>query len=147
MLAVREWRHAAYSTCCLVTLLVILLIAFIARVTGQILVVLFQPRWLPPMKDWYSGLMPYRYLLPSQIAIIVLMVAMIRQVAGDPPPNRPLAHFILGFAALYVTAMIVRFVIRRRRHPALRWYEGGMIPIIFHWVLAGFLVAYALSRF
>jgi hypothetical protein len=129
-----------------IALLVILLIAFVARVTGQVLVLLFQPRWLPPMKDWYSGLMPYRYLLPSQIAIIALMIAMIRQVAGDPPPNRPLALFILGFAALYVLAMIIRFVILRRRHPDYRWYEGGMIPIMFHWVLAGFLITYGIER-
>ena len=98
------------------------------------------------MKDWYSGLMPYRYLLPSQIAIIALMIVMIQEVAGDPPPNRPLALFILGFAALYVTAMIVRFVILRRRHPDFRWYEGGMIPIMFHWVLAAFLVGYGVER-
>ena len=98
------------------------------------------------MKDWYSGLMPYRYLLPSQIAIIALLIVMIRQVAGDPPPNRPLAYFVLGFASLYVAAMIVRFVILRRRHPDFRWYEGGMIPILFHWVLAGFLITYGMER-
>jgi|SRR5215203_2859415 len=130
-----------------VALLSILFALFVARVAGQILVVLAQPRWLPPMKDWYSGLMAYRYLLPSQIAIIVLMIAMIRQVASGAPPNRSLAIGILAFAAVYAVAMLVRFVILRTRHPEYRWYEGGMIPILFHWVLAGFLLTYAAARF
>ena len=129
----------------MIILLTILLALFIARVVGQILVVLVQPRWLPPMKDWYSGLMPYRYLLPAQIAIIALMVVMIRQVGK--PPNRNLAMGVFAFATAYALAMLVRFVILRRRHPDYRWYEGGMIPILFHWVLAAFLFTYAAARF
>lgn len=129
-----------------VCLLIILLALFIARVTGQVLVVLAQPRWLPPMKDWYSGLLPYRFLLPSQIAIIVLMVMMIRQVVIGPIPNDRLAMGVLGFATVYALSMFVRFVILRRRHPDYRWYEGGMIPILFHWVLAAFLFTHAQAR-
>jgi hypothetical protein len=124
-------------------LLILLLALFVARVVGQIIVVLWHPRWLPPMKDWYSGLIAYRLLLPAQIAIIALMVFMIRQ---EPVKNRPLALGILGFAAVYVSAMVVRFVILRKRHPDYRWYEGGMIPILFHWVLAAFLITYAAAR-
>jgi hypothetical protein len=129
------------------TLLTILLALFIARVVGQLLVVAFHPRWLPPMKDWYSGLVMYPILLPAQIAIIVLMVAMIRQVALSPPPNRPLAIGLIAFGIVYASSMFVRFVILRRRHPDYRWYEGGMIPIMFHWVLAAFLLGYASARF
>jgi hypothetical protein len=127
--------------------LTLLLVLFIARVLGQVSVLLFQPRWLPPMKDWYSGLLPYRFLLPAQIAIIALMIAMIVQVGSDPPPNRVLAYVICGFAAVYAVSMVIRFIILRRRHPDYRWYEGGMIPIMFHWVLAAFLFVYASERF
>jgi hypothetical protein len=126
-----------------VPLLIALLALFLARVAGQIAVVLRAPSWLPPMKDWYSGLMPYRYLLPAQIAIIALMVAMIRHVAGGPKPNARLALGITAFATLYALAMIIRCIVLRRRHPDYRWYEGGMIPILFHWVLAAFLFTYA----
>lgn len=128
-------------------LLTLLHVLFVARVAGQILVVLFRPSWLPPMKDWYSGLLPYSILLPAQIAIIVLMVAMIRQVAAGAAANRPLAIALMAFAAVYVVSMIIRFAILRRRHPEYRWYEGGMIPIMFHWVLAAFLLVYAAARF
>ena len=124
----------------------LLLVLFVMRVVAQVVVVLVHPGWLPPMKDWYSGLMPYRYLLPAQLAIIALMVAMIRQVRSGPAPNRALAIGIFAFATLYALAMLVRFAILRRRHPDYRWYEGGMIPILFHWVLAAFLFTYAAAR-
>lgn len=127
----------------MVALLSILLALFIARVAGQIVVVLAHPRWLPPMKEWYSGLLPYRYLLPAQLAIIALMIVMIGQVSSGVPPNRGLAIGIFAFATVYALAMFVRFVILRRHHPGYRWYEGGMIPILFHWVLAAFLFTYA----
>jgi len=129
-----------------VALLAILLTLFVARVLGQILVVLRAPRWLPPMRDWYSGLMPYRHLLPAQIAIIALMIAMIVQVARGAAPRPDLALGILAFATIYALAMLVRFVLLRARHPLFRWYEGGMIPILFHWVLAAFLFTYAGAR-
>ena len=32
---------------------------------------------LPPMEHWYSGLMPYEYLLPAQIALIVVLMTKI----------------------------------------------------------------------
>lgn len=117
-------------------MLTLLLTLFIARVLGQIIVAVFHPRWLPPMEAWYSGLMPYRYLLPAQIAIIVLMIAMIRQVAAGAPPNRSLAIGIFVFATIYAGAMVVRFFVRRR----------PLIPILFHWVLAAFLFTYATAR-
>jgi hypothetical protein len=126
-----------------VALLLILLALFVARVAGQIAVVLAQPRWLPPMKDWYSGLLPYRYLLPAQLMIVALMIAMIRQVHAGASPNRELAIGVFVVATLYALAMLMRFAILRRRHPDYRWYEGGMIPILFHWVLAAFLFTYA----
>jgi hypothetical protein len=128
------------------TLLIIFLVLFVGRVLGQVIVVLAKPRWLPPMKDWYSGLLIYPILLPAQIAIIVLMIFMIRQVAAGAPSNRPLAVGLIVFGVIYALSMVVRFIILRRRHPDYRWFEGGMIPIMFHWVLAGFLLTYAAAR-
>jgi hypothetical protein len=129
-----------------VLLLIILLALFVVRVTGQIVVALFAPAWLPPMRDWYSGLLPYPLLLPSQLIIIGVMIAAIRQVRHGVSANRRLANGIFVFATLYAAAMLVRLVILRTNHPAWRWYEGGMIPILFHWVLAAFLFTYAAQR-
>ena len=49
----------------------ILLVAFILRVIGQLMVVLNLGGWLPPIEEWQSGLLPYPYLFVSQIAIII----------------------------------------------------------------------------
>ena len=129
-----------------VAALSVLLVLFILRVAGQLLVLIAQPAWLPPMKDWYSGLVPYFILLPVQIAIIALMAAMIGQ-ARLGIPDRQLAVGLIAFAVIYALGMIVRLVMLRRRHPEYRWYEGGMIPIHFHCVLAAFLLVYAAARF
>jgi hypothetical protein len=117
----------------------VLFALFLARVAAQLAVVLVHPRWLPPMKDWYSGLIAYPLLLPAQIAILILMIFMIR----NPLRSRRLGIGIVAFATLYAVSMLVRLILLRTRHPELLWYEGGMIPILFHWVLAGFLFAYA----
>ena len=58
------------------TVMAVLLVLFLARVFGQILAATVAPSWLPPMARWYSGLMPYRYLLPTQIVFLVVMMAM-----------------------------------------------------------------------
>ena len=40
-------------------------VLFMFRVLGQVYVALYAPRWLPPMGEWYSGLLPYYLLLPA----------------------------------------------------------------------------------
>ena len=119
-----------------IALLIALCLLFVARVVGQFLVVVWQPPWLPPMSAWMSGVMPYRYLLPSQLAIVALQVFMIRQVMEAAPANRALIVGIFVFASLYAAAMVVRFFVKR--YP--------LIPILFHWVLAAFLFTYAAAR-
>ena len=53
-------------------MLVVCAALFALRVFGQVMVVLYSPRWLPSNEHWYSGLMPYRYLLPSQIVLLAV---------------------------------------------------------------------------
>lgn len=124
-----------------------LLALFFLRVAGQLLVLLAKPRWLPPMKDWYSGLIPYGILLPVQIAILALMTRMALDITRNDGPfavqRESVGRGVLIFAILYALSMVVRLTIRLRRHPDLKWYEGGMIPTIFHFVLAGFLLLFA----
>ena len=101
--------------------------------------------WLPPMDAWYSGLMPYPYLLPTQILIIALYSKVCLDFTrGDGFFVRPCRFFgqgVLIFGYLYLASMIVRYVIRMSLYPEARWF-GGTIPIFFHWVLASFLIAF-----
>ena len=45
-----------------------------ARVLGQVVVAWTAPRWLPPMEQWQSGLLPYPVLLTGQAVVLFLMV-------------------------------------------------------------------------
>ena len=111
------------------------------RVVGQLVVAWSAPRWLPPMEQWQSGLLPYPVLLAGQAVFLTLMFWIsidFSRGAGIWVEPRPR----LGFAArlwssLYFAAMITRYVIRMVRRPDQRWL-GGTIPIVFHIVVAAF---------
>ena len=110
------------------------------RVLGQVLVAFFDVRFLPPMEAWYSGLMPYEYLLPSQILLIVVMtkvcIDFTRKRGFFYQPRRLFAHEWLWFGYVYLAAMMARAVFLWD-HP---------IPIVFHWVLAAFVITVGLSH-
>jgi len=121
----------------------LLLFLFCLRVLGQVLVGFFGVRWLPPMQEWYSGLLAYPWLLSSQLLIVVLYgkvcVDFTRGAGFFARPNRGLGSGLLVFGWMYLLAMVARYVIRMALYPDERWL-GGTIPIFFHWVLAGFIL-------
>ncbi len=113
-----------------------------ARVIGQLVVVLFAPRWLPPMEQWQSGLLPYPVLLAGQIVVLVFMVLISADFARGAgffvQPHPRGGQFSAWFGCVYFAGMIVRYIIRMKRHPDQRWL-GGTIPIVFHSFVAAFL--------
>lgn len=118
----------------------ICVILFALRVLGQVIVVLFAPRWLPAMEHWYSGLMPYRYLLPAQLillAVMILIAADIYRMDGlfAAVGWQFLAIPLRILAVLYFLAMVVRYVLTMAFRPERRWLKRT-IPIWFHMVLA-----------
>ncbi len=133
----------------LAPLLWVLLGLFVARVVGQALVAFFHVEFLPPMQQWYSGLLRYEYLLPSQIIIIALMVKICldftRATGLFVVPRRFFAVYWLRFGYLYLAVMVARYPIQMVLHPELRWF-GGTIPIFFHWVLAAFVILVGLHH-
>ena len=121
----------------------------IGRVLGQLVVFLYAPRWLPPMEQWQSGLLPYPVLLVSQFVVLTCMILISRDFARGsgffiaPHPRGGL--FSIGFACVYFAGMVARYGIRMRRHPDQRWL-GGTIPIVFHAVVAAFLFTWGLFQ-
>jgi hypothetical protein len=117
-----------------------LLVLFILRVLSQALVAFADVRFLPPMAAWYSGLMPYEYLLPAQIVIIAVMAKICfdftRRAGFFFEANRFFATAWLWFGYVYLVAMMARAVFLWD-HP---------IPIVFHWVLAAFVITVGLSH-
>jgi hypothetical protein len=115
---------------------------FLLRVLGQVEVVLIAPAWLPPMEQWYSGLLPYPLLLPAQIALLMLMTSLVvrekrvRRFAHD-------RNWLRVVSLIYFAAMLSRLIIQYLRG-ADNVIDAGGIPVAFHWVLALFLLV--LSR-
>ena len=123
--------------------LIALLFLFCLRVLGQILVAFFRVTFLPPMEEWFSGLLPYPELLTTQILIIVLYgkicLDFVRGSGFFVTPRRRLGTGLVIFGSLYLGVMILRYVVRMSLYPHERW-AGGCIPIFFHWVLSCFLL-------
>ncbi|MGH8203934.1 MAG: hypothetical protein ACREST_04945 [Steroidobacteraceae bacterium] len=127
----------------------ILLGLFCLRVAGQALVAFCDVGFLPPMGEWYSGLLPYEYLLPSQLAVIALMakicVDFTRGYGMFVEPRRFFSVYWLYFGYAYLALMVARYPLHMYLHPEARW-AGGTIPIFFHWVLALFVILVGLHH-
>lgn len=121
---------------------------FCLRVIGQLLVMVTwrKVRWLPAVEHWQSGLLPYPALVAAQGAILGLMGTMISSVwrgAGRFAQPRPrLGQWVRGFGVVYISSMAARYVVTMIVRPQWRWL-GHTIPIIFHCILATYLLVYS----
>ena len=120
-----------------------LLALFVLRVLAQALIAIGHGAFLPPWEEWFSGLVPYPQLLASQILIILgygaVCLDFIRQRGYFVRPRRMWGTVLLTVGSVYFAVMVIRYVIRMFLYPPERWI-GGSIPIVFHWVLAGFIL-------
>lgn len=116
------------------------------RVIGQLIVVLYAPRWLPPMHQWQSGLLPYPVLLLGQAIVLTLMLWICIDFSRSSgmfvepyPAGR--GQYVIGFGYVYLGGMVLRYIIWMWRRPDQRWL-GRTIPIIFHSVVALFIITF-----
>ena len=97
-------------------LLWVLLALFCLRVIGQMLVAFWDVSFLPAMEEWYSGLLPYPLLLPSQFLIIFLYgkvcLDFTRQRGFFFTPRRSLGIPLLTFGSVYFGVMVIRYILR-----------------------------------
>ena len=124
-------------------LLSVLAFLFLLRVLGQALVFFVGVTALPPMSDWYSGLLPYPLLLPTQVAILGLQAwisfAFWRGHGVLVTPRRRVGLVLTALSVVYFVAMALRYAVTMTLYPERRWLGTGTIPIVFHWVLAAYL--------
>ena len=121
---------------------------FLLRILGQVQVAFRGLTWLPPMSEWFSGLIPYPELLTSQILILMFMTLVSYDNARreglfyvqSPRKQKVLARL----SAIYFLMMLSRYIIQMLLVPESRWF-GGTIPIIFHFVLAGYIYLVSLG--
>src|SRR5256714_10892450 len=114
---VHRSRRSMYAT-----VLWFLLFLFCLRVAGQALVAAFAVPFLPPMQQWYSGVLPYPILLPVQILIIVLLAKVAtdftRRRGFFVVPRRTMGRFLQWFSYLYWGGMAVRYGVTMALHPS-----------------------------
>lgn len=120
---------------------------FLCRVLGQAGVYFLGIDWLPPFDHWYSGLLAYRYLLPAQCLILLLMVKINidvhRQSGYFHKPHIRTANGIRWFSYIYAGGMVIRYAVTMHLYPDRRWLGEGTIPIAFHLILALYLYLYS----
>ena len=125
-------------------------VLFMFRVLGQVYVALYAPHWLPPMREWYSGLLPYYLLLPAQLLIFALMTIVAYDYSREDGylfvTSNLKGKILIGLAIAYFSSMVSRYAITMPRHPERRWLSGT-IPITLHCVLAAFLFMVGSYRF
>jgi hypothetical protein len=119
----------------------LLTLLLFGRVVGQLVVFFSAPKWLPPMGQWQSGLVPYPLLVAVQVIVLALMAWISRDFSRGAgfwiEPHPQLGLIVLWWSYAYFGAMVVRYVVRMARRPDQRWL-GGTIPIIFHALVAAF---------
>jgi hypothetical protein len=124
-------------------LLSVLAFLFFLRVLGQALVAFAGVTVLPPMSEWYSGLLPYPLLLPAQIAILTVQAWIALEFARGQgvlvTPRPRVGRILIVLSVVYFAAMVLRYAITMAWYPERRWLGTGTIPIVFHWVLAAYL--------
>jgi len=123
-------------------LLALLTVLFALRVLGQALVAFAGVTWLPVIEQWFSGVIPYPTLLIIQLLMLMLMVKITGEIwrgKGTFATPRPhWSQFLMKISAVYAGAMVLRYALTMISRPELRWL-GDVIPVIFHFVLAGFI--------
>ncbi|GMU93030.1 MAG: hypothetical protein AMXMBFR4_20880 [Candidatus Hydrogenedentota bacterium] len=99
------------------------------------------------MQEWYSGLVPYGPLLAAKLVIIAVYgrigLEFSRGYGFFTRPRKAFGAGALTFGVVYLFSMVIRYGVRMALYPEERWF-GGCIPIVFHWVLAFVLIAFAL---
>ena len=120
---------------------------FVLRVTGQVLVAFLDVKFLPPMSEWYSGLLPYPILLPVQCVIIALFARICIDITRGHGTlayaSEQIGTFLTWFSAIYAVSVLTRYAITMSIHPDRRWLGTGTIPIVFHLILASYLFVWS----
>jgi hypothetical protein len=89
-----------------------------------------------------SGLLPYPYLLSSQVLILICMSSVIHTLGMGTrfwQSSYPRLGLTLKvFAWIYLLVMVIRFGVYCFKQFHGQVFLGGWIPPVFHWVLAAF---------
>jgi hypothetical protein len=121
----------------------LLLLAFLFRVTAQLVQAFSPVPWLPPFDAWHSATLPYPALVTAQVLIVALSlwcIAGLRSGGLRPDPRIGAALRVLGW--IYFAVMALRLVLGLTVLHRLRWFDAPL-PSLFHLVLASMVLTLA----
>ena len=130
-----------------VVLLTLLTTLFAFRVVAQLIQFVNPVDFLPPYSIWHSGILPYKWLLGTQIVILGMCFRIVWGIKnGTILSRKPKGKilFILGMG--YLLSMGLRLCIGLTIAPNHYWF-GATLPAVFHLVLASFVIVYARFHF
>ena len=120
--------------------MVLLLAVFLVRVIGQLIVVDEPIAYLPHFEDWHSNAMAYKYLLLSQLVILLVGIQVCWRLFTSSVTPRPTLGRVLYFLGwVYWTSMFIRLVLGLNLFNEVHWFEQHL-PALFHLVLANMLM-------
>jgi len=129
-------------------LLIALQTLFFGRVVGQVVATLAEPAWLPAPVHWFSGALPYPVLLPAQIVLLMFMSIItydaLRQAGYWHVESQRARRVLRRVAWAYFAINALRYALTMAFVPELRW-TGHAIPIVFHFVLASYVLVLSLD--
>lgn len=119
-----------------------LLAVFLVRIVAQPLSLVVDSPLLPPFDAWYSGVVPYGWLLASQIVMAAGLIVVVRRVAtGRTRPRRAAGLAAIGVGVVYGSVMVVRLVLGLTMLREHGWFARPL-PTVVHIALATFLIVY-----
>ena len=113
---------------------------FALRVLLQFVLQFIDTSLLPPFGLWHSGTLPYPVLLILQLVLLGLMLWGARAIPLTTPRVR-LGRILIGCACIYIAVMVVRLLVGALELSEHRWFAVS-VPTAFHFVLAGYLLAF-----
>lgn len=129
----RRWRFHLFAMSVLTAL-------FVGRVGAQLLQAIHPVGWIPAFDVWHSGVLPYPYLLASQLCIIGLMSFCLHRVRnGAIRSGRWKYWMCFYFGGAYFAFMAFRWIAGLTFLADDPWFSRTL-PAFFHLVLAGFIL-------
>src|SRR5258706_13297270 len=93
-----------------------LLLIFCMRVFGQLAVAAWNVSFLPPMEEWFSGLIPYPALLFVQFVILgvlaIVCLQFYRNEGWFVRPHRGFGSALVWFGSVSLILMVIRYFVR-----------------------------------
>lgn len=98
---------------------------------------------MPGFDAWHGGVLPYPFLLFSQLAIAATMaIVNLRLARGALIPLPRLGRLLALLGTLYFAAMLLRLVLGKTTHTGSSWLDRPL-PTLFHLVLAAWILLLA----